>query len=159
MEWYIFVVLITVCYYWKTKANVKEACSKPGTEPHTHRIWSTSFRLVVTWLAESTDCKGEVGRLSKGREGCLRRVLASPHLLYWTFTKWSIDSCQNRIATDQYHMTSITWPYRGLSVDPLRSSIFWSYQLTSYQFLNDRRLKFNFLNNSYEICRVFLPHN
>ena len=33
-----------------------------------------------------------------------RRVLANPHLVYWTFTKWSIDSCQNRIATDQYHM-------------------------------------------------------
>ena len=45
------------------------------------------------------------GRLSKGREGCLRRVLASPHLLYRTFTIWSIDSCQNRIATDQYPMT------------------------------------------------------
>ena len=45
------------------------------------------------------------GRLSKGREGCLRCVLASPHLLYTTFTIWSIDSCQNRIATDQYPMT------------------------------------------------------
>ena len=45
------------------------------------------------------------GRLSKVREGCLRRVLTNPHLLYWTFTIWSIDSCQNRIATDQYHMT------------------------------------------------------
>ena len=32
-------------------------------------------------------------------------VLASPRLVYWTFTKWSIESCQNRIATDQYHMT------------------------------------------------------
>ena len=24
---------------------------------------------------------------------------------YWTFTMWSIDSCQNRIATDQYHIS------------------------------------------------------
>ena len=24
------------------------------TEPHTHKIWSTSFRLVVTWLTERT---------------------------------------------------------------------------------------------------------
>ena len=46
-----------------------------------------------------------LGRLSKGREGCLRCVLASLHLVYWTLTKWSIDSCQNRITTDQYHMT------------------------------------------------------
>ena len=27
------------------------------------------------------------------------------HVLYWTFTMWSIDSCLNRIVTDQYHMT------------------------------------------------------
>ena len=53
----------------------------------------------------STDCTGGVGETIKGREGCLRRVLASPHLLHWTFTIWSIDSCQNRIATDQYPMT------------------------------------------------------
>ena len=45
------------------------------------------------------------GRLSKGREGRLRRVLASPRLLYRTFTIWSINSCQNSIATDQYPMT------------------------------------------------------
>ena len=25
-------------------------------------------------------------------------------IYYWTFTIWSIDSCQNRIATDQYHI-------------------------------------------------------
>ena len=31
--------------------------------------------------------------------------MASPHRVYWTLTKWSIDSCQNRIATDQYHKT------------------------------------------------------
>ena len=35
----------------------------------------------------------------------LGRVLASPYLLHWTFTIWSIDRCQNRIATDQYPMT------------------------------------------------------
>ena len=41
---------------------------------------------------------------SKGREGFLRRVLASPHL-YRIFTICSIDSCQNKIATDQYPMS------------------------------------------------------
>ena len=51
-----------------------------GTEPHTHRIlnriWSTSFRLVVTWLTERTyvrthasrDCTGGIGETIK-REG------------------------------------------------------------------------------------------
>ena len=170
------------------------------------------------WL--STDCKGRVGET-------VRRVLASPHFVCWTFTKWSIDSCQNRIATDQYPMTisrahvstywgdviyseavrwtviilldrdqfsvsyflpslgsehrktdtrqcfvnvvihwqltrypltSITWLYRGLRCRPIEV-FFWSYPLTRYWFLNDRRLKFNFFKNSYEICCVYVPHN
>ena len=29
-------------------AGLPRARSARGTEPHTHRIWSTSFRLVVT---------------------------------------------------------------------------------------------------------------
>ena len=41
----------------------------PRTEPHTHRIRSTSFRLVVTWLIERTylsiDCTGGVGETNK----------------------------------------------------------------------------------------------
>ena len=73
----------------------------------------TSFRLVVTWSTErayvrtyaSTDFKGGIGETIKREGGCLRRFLGSRHLVYWTFTKLSIDSCQNRIATDQFHMT------------------------------------------------------
>ena len=92
--------------------NFLAGLPRAETESHTHRIWSASFRLVVTWLTErkyvrtyaSTDCTGRVGGLSKGREGCLRRVLANPHLLHWPFTIWSINSCQNRIATNQYHI-------------------------------------------------------
>ena len=89
-------------------AGLPRARSARGTEPHTHGIWSTSLRLVVTWLTKRARLqivRVGLGRVSKGREGCLSRVLASPHLAYWTFTKWSIDSCQNRIATDQYHMS------------------------------------------------------
>ncbi len=32
-------------------------------------------------------------------------VNVSLHLWYWTFMSWSIDSCQNKISSDQYHMT------------------------------------------------------
>ena len=67
-------------------------------------IWlSRDWPSVRTYA--STDCTGRVGETIKKKGGCLRRVLASPHLLYRTFTIWSIDSCQNRIATDQYPMT------------------------------------------------------
>ena len=59
---------------------------------------------------------------------------------------WSIDSCQNRISADQYHLTiprAQVFTHRGrvfflkLSADKLSVS-------------NDRRLKFIFSNDSYE---------
>ena len=34
-----------------------------------------------------------------------RAVLGTRMVYILTFTKWLIDSCQNRIPTDQYHMT------------------------------------------------------
>ena len=57
----------------------------------------------------STDCTGGVGETVKRKGGlslaCLWRVLTSPHLLYRAFTIWSIDSCQNRVTGDLYHLT------------------------------------------------------
>ena len=50
----------------------------------------------------STDCtgRGDYQKEGKGVSG----VSWQTHILYWPFTIWSIDSCQNRIATDQYHI-------------------------------------------------------
>ena len=49
-------------------------------EPHTHRLWSTSFRLVVTWLTErtyaSTDCAGGVAETIKRKGGVSQACLA-----------------------------------------------------------------------------------
>ena len=60
------------------------ARSAPGAEPHTNGIWSTSFRLVVTWLTErtyvrtyaSTDCTGRVGETIKRKGGVSQACLA-----------------------------------------------------------------------------------
>ena len=53
---------------------------------------------------------------------------------------WSIDSCQNRVSADQYHLT-----VSRAQVSTHRGQVFfWSYPLTRYWFSNDRRLKFNF---------------
>ena len=57
----------------------------------------------------------------------------------------SIDSCQNRVSTDQYQ----------------GRVFFWSYLLTIYSFSNDCRLTFTFFKNSYQICCVYVsidPH-
>ena len=53
----------------------------------------------------STDCKGRVGETIKRKGGVSQACLGKSTSCIWTFTKWSTDSCQNRIATDQYHMT------------------------------------------------------
>ena len=53
----------------------------------------------------STDCKGGVEETIKREGGRGVSGVSWQVHIYWTFTKWSIDSCQNRIATDQYHMT------------------------------------------------------
>ena len=59
-------------------------------------------RAYVLRTYASTDCTGGIGETIKGKGGVSQ---ASPHLLHTTFTIWSIDSCQNSIATDQYPMT------------------------------------------------------
>ena len=92
-------------------ALLPRARSARGTEPHTHGIWSTCFRLVVTWLTGRTYVRvyrlygwgrGDYQKEGRGVSGVSWQVLI---FKYRTFTIWSIDSCQNMIATDQYPMT------------------------------------------------------
>ena len=53
---------------------------------------------------------------------------------------WSIDSCQNKVSADQYHLA-----VSGAQVSTYRDRVhFWSYPLTTYWFSNDRRLKLIF---------------
>ena len=52
-----------------------------------------------------TDCTGGVGETIKRKGGVSQARLSSPHLLHWTITIRSIDSCQNSTATEQYPMT------------------------------------------------------
>ena len=53
---------------------------------------------------------------------------------------WSIDSCQNKVSADQYHLT-----VSRARVSTHRGQVFfWSYPLTRYWFSNNRSLQFNF---------------
>ena len=70
---------------------------------------------------------------------------------------WSIDSFQNRVSADQYHLTVL----RAQVSTHQGRVFFWSYPLTIYSFSNDRRLTFTFVLNSYQICCVYVsiaPH-
>ena len=73
---------------------------------------------------------------------------------YWTSMLWSSDSCQKQGIHWSVSLTRIA----GSGVEPSKSSIFWSYPLTSYYFSNDRRLKFifQFIWNMLCLCAAQL---
>jgi len=52
-------------------------------------------------------------------------------LWYWTSMSWSIDTCQNKVSADQYHVTTSRAQVYSLS----RSLDFWSWPLTKCWFL------------------------
>ena len=57
---------------------------------------------------------------------------------------WSIDSCQNRVSADQHHLTVP------------RGRVFLKLSADKLPVSNNRRLKFIFSNDSYEICCVYV---
>ena len=68
----------------------------------------------------------------------------------------SIDSCQNRVSADQYHLT-----VAGAQVSTHRHRVFLKLSADKLPVSNDGRLKFIFSNDSYEICCVYVtmaPH-
>ena len=60
-----------------------------------------------------------------------------------------------------YLLTSINWPYRGLKCRPIEVEYFLKLSTDKLPVSNNRRLKFIFSNDSYEICCVYVtmtPH-
>ena len=51
-------------------------------------------------------------------------------LTYWTSMSWSIDTCQNKVSADQYHVTIL----RAQVEISSRSAVFSSWPLTRYWF-------------------------
>ena len=71
---------------------------------------------------------------------------------YCTSKLLSIDSCQNRISADQYHLT-----VSRAQVSTHRGRVFfWSYPLNSCYFSNDRRLKLSFFFQTHMKYVVFM---
>ena len=59
---------------------------------------------------------------------------------YWIWMLWSIDSCQNRVSADQYHL-----PYRGLRCRPIEVKYVFEVircQVTSFQMIAGSSLIF-----------------
>ena len=64
---------------------------------------------------------------------------------------WSIDSCQNKVSADQYHLT-----VSRAQVSTHRGRVFFEvirWQVTSFQMIAGSSL---FFKNLYEICRVYV---
>ena len=64
---------------------------------------------------------------------------------------WSIDSCQNKASADRYHLT-----VPRAQVSTHRVEYFLKLSADKLPVSNDRRLKFIFSNDSYEICCVYV---
>ena len=64
---------------------------------------------------------------------------------------WSIDNCQNRVSADQNHMT-----VTRAQVSTHRGRVFLKLSADKLPVSNDRRIKFIFSYDSYEICCVYV---
>ena len=104
------------------------------TEPHRYRMWSTFFRLVVTWLTKRTYMPtvlggggGETTKRKGGKsQACSLRL--SPYILDTEHTYYG----QLTAVKTGHPLTSITWPNRDLRRTTPRGHVFfWSYTLTS----------------------------
>ena len=65
---------------------------------------------------------------------------------------WSIDSCQNRVSADRYHLTVP----RAQASTHQEVEYFLKLATDILPVSNDRRLKFIFSNDSHEICYVYV---
>ena len=64
---------------------------------------------------------------------------------------WSIDSWQNRVSADQYHLT-----VPRAQVSTHRHRVFLKLSADKLPVWNGHRLKFIFSNDSYKICCVYV---
>ena len=73
---------------------------------------------------------------------------------YWTSMFWSIDSCQNRVPADQYHLT-----VSRAQVSTQRSRVFFEvirWQVTSFQVIAGSSVFFKFIWNMLCLCAAQL---
>ena len=124
-------------------AGLPRARSARGTEPHTHRLWSTSFRLVVTWLTErtyvrtyaSTDCTGGVGETINRKGGvsqACRAKSTSFTLDIHNMVNWQLSNQDSHWPVSHDHVA-------GSCVNSLRwRDLFGSCPLTSNCFTRSR---------------------
>ena len=130
-------------------------------EPHSLVNLPIPENLVITW--PYTD-RPPTRRPSAPQENqCLLShfltTLGAQEETDCTSMLWSIDSCQNKLSADQYHLA-----VSRAQVSTHRDRVlFWRYPLTTYWFSNDRRLNFIFLKFKWKmLCLlayvIMAPH-
>ena len=79
--------------------------------------------MTTTTVVESRKIVVLLQRIGwQGHKALVYRV----PLWHWTFMLWSIDTCQNKVSADQYHVTIS----RAQVYNSSRSRVFWSWPLT-----------------------------
>ena len=83
-------------------------------------------RVRTTTTTTTTESRKMAAIGWQGHAALVYRLL----LWYWTSMLWSIDTCQNKVSADQYHVTIS----RAQVCSSSRSRVFWSGPLTKYWF-------------------------
>ena len=158
----------------KRKGGVSQACHGKSTyftlDTHNMVNWQLSNRIATDQFymtisrAHVSTHRGDVIYLEAVRwpVNCFTRSWSSYTFYtgklimhtYWTSMLWSIDSCQNRVSADQYHLTVSL-----AQVSIHRGQVFFElirWQVTSFQMMAGSSLIFF---HWYEICCVYAPHN
>ena len=123
--------------HWTAQGNVIPGLpcvrSARGTESHTHGTWSTSFRLVVTWLTERTYVRvytlygwdrGEYQKEGRGVSGVSLQVLIF-YIGILNMVNWQLSKCDSHWPVSYDHIVGscqlieVMWFIWKLSADQL----------------------------------------
>ena len=123
-------------------------------------IWCLVFFIYLiscSWAQFMQQVSFSLARLESNSGAPRARVWAEPHsLVNLPIPENLVITCQNRASADQYHLTV---PRAQVSIH--RRRIFLKFSADKLPVSNDRRLKFIFSKDSYQICCVYVtvaPH-
>ena len=119
-------------------------------------LWPAKRTCGVPWVSKSSHTRKFGNHVTVHRPPACCPSVRTTGIPMFTLTLSSYFGSQgkswlhiNVVINWQLSKQGIHWPVSpdriaGSDVDPLTSSIFWSYLLTIYSFSNDRRLTFTF---------------
>ena len=132
--WMLFLI------YRLFLAELRWPKGPPSGAPYSYRKEKETHELIFPWLswlavllvgvcARRRRCMTELRNMAVMLQ-IIRRLRHAALIYrvlhwYWTSMLWSIDTCQNKVSADQYHVTIS----RAQVYSSSRSHVFWSWPL------------------------------